>query len=254
MLENAGKLEGKVAFITGASRGIGRSIALGFSREGAKVVLSSRKAEALEGVAAEVRDAGGEALVVPVHTGKPEQITEAVAKAVEAFGTIDVLVNNAATNPIFGPVLNATVEAWDKIMDVNLKGYYLMSLEGGKVMMERGGGTVVNIASTAGMNVMPGLGIYSVSKAGVLMLTKVLAWEWAAFKIRVNAVAPGLVETKFSQALWSVPEILEEVEKRTPMARIGKPEEIVGAALYLASDQSSYTTGETIVVDGGARI
>ncbi len=254
MGEPSFSLEGKIALITGGSRGIGRSIALAYAGHGADVALCSRKIEGLEEVAGEVRELGRRALAVAAHMGRPDEIESVVERTEAELGPIDILVNNAATNPIFGPILYSTVEAFDKIMEVNVRGYYLMSMAAGKRMMERESGIIINVASTAGRSPMPGLGIYSVSKAGVMMLTKVMAWEWAAFNIRVNTIAPGMVETKFSKAIWETPELLEEVRKHTPMGRISQPEEIAGAAVYLASDASSFVTGETIVLDGGAGI
>jgi len=254
MGEPSFSLEGKIALITGGSRGIGRSIAHAFARQGADMALCSRKLPALEEVADEIKELGRRALTISAHMGRPDEIENAVTQTEDELGPIDILVNNAATNPIFGPVLYSTIEAWDKIMEVNLRGCYLMSMAAGKRMMERQGGIIINVASTAGRSPMPGLGIYSVSKAGVIMLTKVLAWEWAAFNIRVNTIAPGMVETRFSKAIWETPELLEEVRKHTPMGRISQPDEIAGAAVYLASDASSFVTGETIVLDGGAGI
>lgn len=243
-------LKDKVALVTGGSRGIGKAIALGFAEAGADVVVSSRKLEDLEKVAKEIREKGRKSLALACHIGKKEEIENLVERVVKELGRIDILVNNAATNPVFGPILNVEERAWDKIMEVNLKGYFLISLAVGKVMMKQKGGNIINLASTAGMKPSPMLGAYSISKAGVIMLTKVLATEWAVFNIRVNALAPGLVETKFSKALWSNPEILKEALRDVPLGRIAQPEEIVGAALYLASEASSYVTGETLVLNG----
>lgn len=243
-------LKDKVALVTGGSRGIGKAIALGFAEAGADVVVSSRKLEDLEKVAKEIGEKGRKSLALACHIGRKEEIEEMVERVVKEFGRIDILVNNAATNPVFGPILNVEERAWDKIMEVNLKGYFLISLAVGKVMMKQKGGNIINLASTAGMKPSPMLGAYSISKAGVIMLTKVLATEWAVFNIRVNAIAPGLVETKFSKALWSNPEILKEALRDVPLGRVAQPEEIVGAALYLASEASSYVTGETLVLNG----
>lgn len=243
-------LKDKVALVTGGSRGIGKAIALGFAEAGADVVVSSRKLEDLEKVAKEIEEKGRKSLALACHIGRKEEIEEMVERVVKEFGRIDILVNNAATNPVFGPILNVEERAWDKIMEVNLKGYFLISLAVGKVMMKQKGGNIINLASTAGMKPSPMLGAYSISKAGVIMLTKVLATEWAVFNIRVNALAPGLVETKFSKALWGNPEILKEALRDVPLGRVAQPEEIVGAALYLASEASSYVTGETLVLNG----
>lgn len=243
-------LKDKVALVTGGSRGIGKAIALGFAEAGADVVVSSRKLEDLEKVAKEIEEKGRKSLALACHIGRKEEIEELVERVVKELGRIDILVNNAATNPVFGPILDIEERAWDKIMEVNLKGYFLTSLAVGKVMMKQKGGSIINLASTAGMKPSPMLGAYSISKAGVIMLTKVLATEWAVFNIRVNALAPGLVETKFSKALWGNPEILREALRDVPLGRVAQPEEIVGAALYLASEASSYVTGETLVLNG----
>ena len=245
------QIQRKVAIVTGASRGIGRAIAHGLSEAGAKVVLSSRKLEDLQKVAEEIRRKGGDAFPIAAHNGKTVDLENLVKKTVEHYGTIDILVNNAATNPVFGPIIQVEESAWDKIMEVNVKGAFFLSRSAAQVMGEKGGGAIVNIASSAGLRPMPFLGAYSVSKAGVIMLTKVLAVEWAGLKIRVNAVAPGIIETRFSEALWKNETILEEVQKRQPIPRVGQPEEIVGAVLFLASPASSYMTGEVMVIDGG---
>ncbi|UCD84392.1 MAG: glucose 1-dehydrogenase [Deltaproteobacteria bacterium] len=247
-------LKDKVAIITGASRGIGKAIACGFSEAGAKVVLASRKIADLEKVAGEISAAGREVFPIAAHNGKLADLENLVSKTIEKFKNIDILVNNAGTNPVFGPVLNCDEPVWDKIFEVNLKGYFFLSKEVTKYMAEKGGGSIINMASVAGHRPTPGLGVYSISKAGVIMLTKVCASEWASLKIRVNAIAPGLVQTKFSQALWDNEVVMEEVKRRMPMQRIGQPEEIVGAALYLASEASSFVTGQTLVVDGGEDI
>lgn len=245
------QIQGKVAVVTGASRGIGRAIAHGLSEAGAKVVLSSRKLEDLQKVAEEIRRKGGDAFPIVAHNGKVADLETLVKKTVEHFGTIDILVNNAATNPVFGPIIQVEESAWDKIMEVNVRGAFFLSRAAAQVMGEKGGGVIVNIASSAGLRPMPFLGAYSVSKAGVIMLTKVLAVEWAGLKIRVNAVAPGIIETRFSEALWKNEAILEEVQKRQPIPRVGQPEEIASAVLFLASPASSYMTGEVMVIDGG---
>lgn len=252
MEEKLFSLENRVALITGASRGIGKAIALGFASAGAEVVVSSRKLPDLEKVAEEIRKRGRRAKAIACHTGNIEDIKNLVKQTKAEFGHIDILVNNAATNPIFGPVINCEEKAFDKIMEVNVKGYFFLAKEVAPIMMEQKKGNIINLASTAGLRPTPLLGIYSISKAGVIMLTKVLAWEWAPFNIRVNCIAPGLVQTKFSTALWANEEILKKILENVPLKRIAQPEEIVGAAIYLASDASSYVTGETIVVAGGS--
>jgi NAD(P)-dependent dehydrogenase (short-subunit alcohol dehydrogenase family) len=244
-------LTGKVALITGASRGIGQAIAEAYAAAGAKVVLSSRKQAALDEVAKGVRAAGGEALAIAAHTGDVEAIQAVVDRATETFGGIDIVVNNAATNPHFGPLLSSEESQWDKILDVNVKGYFHVVKACVPTMRQRGGGQVINMASVAGLEAQPMMGIYCVSKAAVLMLTRVLAAELAVDNIRVNAIAPGFVKTKFSSVLWQTPQIYEAIQRVVPQRRMAEPEEITGIALYLASAASSFTTGATFVVDGG---
>jgi len=244
-------LSDKVAIITGASRGIGLAIAEAFSDAKAKVVLSSRKQEDLDEAAEKINSTGGEALAVAAHTGDAEAIAHLLEKTRDTFGGVDILVNNAGTNPHFGPILTAEESHWDKIIDVNLKGYFRMIKACAASMRARGGGKVINMASVSGLRATPGLGIYGVSKAGVLMLTKVLAVELAADNIQVNAIAPGLIKTRFSRALWETPGLQNSVMGNIPQGRIGLPEEVTGIALYLASQASSFTTGGVFVVDGG---
>lgn len=244
-------LTGKVALITGASRGIGQSIAEAFAASGAKVVLSSRKQQDLDEVAEQIRSAGGTALPVAAHTGSVEAITSVVEQATAAYGGIDIVVNNAATNPHFGPILTSEESHWEKILDVNVKGYFRVVKACAESMRNRGGGKVINVASVAGFEPGAMMGIYSVSKAAVIMLTKVLAAEMAQDNIQVNAIAPGFIKTRFSSVLWQTPTIHDAIMKAVPQGRMAEPEELTGIALYLASDASSYTTGSTFVVDGG---
>lgn len=248
--DNIFKLNGKVAIVTGASRGIGEAISHGLAKAGAKLVLASRKIEGLQKVADEIVKNGGEAIAIASHTGKIEDIKNLVQKTVEKYGKIDILVNNAATNPIFGPIIDSEPPVWDKIFEVNVKGYFFLAKEVAEHMKDRGG-VILNMASVAGYKPMPGLGVYSVSKAAVIMLTRVLALEWAPLNIRVNALAPGVIKTRFSEALHSSPEIVDEILRYISIKRLGVPEDIVGAALFLCSDASSYITGQTIVIDGG---
>lgn len=250
--ENTKQLAGKRALITGASRGIGAAIAKRFAAAGARVALASRKAEALEEVAAELNKLGASTLVVPANMSKTEDVLGLVPRVVEEWGGIDILVNNAGTNPVFGPILDLDERAWDKIHDVNVKGPFLLSREAGRVMCESGG-TIINIASTGGLDPSPLLGAYSVSKAAIIMLTKVMARELGSKGIRVNCIAPGLVETKFAEVLVSTPEIHDAYIRQAALGRHGQPEEISGAALYLASQESSYMTGQVMVLDGGVR-
>jgi NAD(P)-dependent dehydrogenase (short-subunit alcohol dehydrogenase family) len=244
-------LTGKVALITGGSRGIGRAIALGFARAGATVVVASRKQAGVDVVAAEIGDLGGTALAVAAHVGEESAITSLVEKALAAFGRIDVLVNNAATNPHFGPLLDATPPQWDKIMQVNLRGVFLLCRQVVPHMREQGGGSIINIASIEGLRPSRVLGVYSVSKAALILLTQALAQELGPSGIRVNALAPGLIRTDFSSALWQSPELADAIAARTPLQRLGEPEDVVGAALFLASSASAYVNGAVITVDGG---
>lgn len=245
-------LTGRVAIVTGGSRGIGEAIAIALSEYGARITLTSRKIEGLNSVKEKIEERGGEAVCIPAHMGKPDTLREVVKGTVESFGSVDVLVNNAATNPIFGPVTEADEPAWDKIMDVNLKGLFFLSRAAGEVMLKQGKGTIINLSTEAAVRPAPGLGVYSISKAGVDMVTKVLALEWGGSGIRVNGIAPGLVQTNFSRALWSNDDIRQTVESRIPLGRMAQPDEVAGLAVFLASDASGYITGQTIAVDGGS--
>jgi NAD(P)-dependent dehydrogenase (short-subunit alcohol dehydrogenase family) len=247
-------LSGKVAIITGASKGIGEDIARLFARFGAKVVVSSRRQEALDLLANDIRAEGGEATGIAAHTGDMEQLRQLVDKTIAVYGGIDILVNNAATNPVYGPSLDCDESAFDKIMGVNVKSPFELSKLCYPSMKARGGGSVIMMSSIAGHTPDPGLGIYSVSKASLNMLTKVLAKEWGPDGIRVNAICPGLIKTKFSQALWQDDKTLAHFTKRLPIARMGTTDEISPLALFLASDASSYSTGSLFYADGGTVI
>jgi NAD(P)-dependent dehydrogenase (short-subunit alcohol dehydrogenase family) len=248
-------LEGKVAIVTGASKGIGEAIARVFAQYGAKVVISSRKQADLEVLAEEIKNEyRAEVLPLAAHAGDINQLQELLTKTIEVFGQVDILVNNAATNPVFGPSLDCSGDAFDKIMQVNVKSPFEFAKLVYPFMRQNGGGSIVNISSIAGSTPDPGLGMYSVSKAALNMLTKVLAKEWGIDGIRVNALSPGLIKTKFSQALWENPKMLEHFTKRLPIARMGSVDEIAALVLYLASDASAYTTGVNFQVDGGTTI
>lgn len=248
-------LQSKTAIITGASRGIGEAIAHAFADAGAAVVLAARKPEALHAVADAITKKGGRAIAVPTHTGKKDDVVKLVQAAVEAFGKVDVLVNNAATNPYFGPMLDIDDGAFDKTFEVNVKGAFWLTTEVVKHLQGRNApGSIVNIASVAGLGSAPMQGVYGMTKAALLSMTRTFAAELGGSNIRVNAIAPGLVETKFAAALTTNEEILKLVTGRTPLGRHGQPNEIAGAALYLASDASGFMTGQTMVVDGGYTI
>lgn len=243
--------EGKVVLVTGASRGIGEAVARAMAALGAKVVLVSRKLEPLEAVAASIRKEGGEAVAMACHTGHPGEIAALFERVERELGGLDVLVNNAATNPYYGPALDAPEWAFDKTFEVNVKGYLLMCQHAARSMLARGGGSIVNVASIAGLSPMPLQVIYGMSKAAVIAMTKGLAKELGPSGIRVNAVAPGVVETRFAEALTSSEEIQRLVRELTPLRRWAQPDEIVGSVLYLASDLAPYTTGAVLVCDGG---
>jgi NAD(P)-dependent dehydrogenase (short-subunit alcohol dehydrogenase family) len=247
-------ISGKVAVITGASRGIGQSIAELYADVGAKVVLTSRKQENLDSVAKKINERGGEALAIATHVGDPAAIANLITQINQQFGKIDILVNNAGTNPHFGSILSAEDSQWDKIFDINLKGYFRMAKAVAGSMIAHGGGKIINIASIAGLKPSPGMGIYCISKAGVIMLTKVLAVELAKNNIQVNTIAPGFIKTRFSSALWDNEAVASIITKEIPQKRMANPEELAELALYLASPASNYVTGSIFVIDGGLLI
>lgn len=247
-------LAGKVAVITGASRGIGKAIALRFAEAGAKVVVSSRKLENVQAVADEIEAAGGKALAVQTHVGHADQVEAMAAQAMQSFGRVDIAVNNAATNPHFGPILNADEGQWDKILDTNLKGVFRVCKVVAPQMEKQGGGKIINLASIAGLRPSSAMGVYSVSKAALIMLTQVLAAELGQANIQVNAIAPGVIKTRFSQIMWQTPQIAEPILGRLPLGRFGEPEDVAGLALYLASSASDYVTGGVFLMDGGMSV
>ncbi len=244
-------LSGKIALVTGASRGIGESIAKLLAHHGAHVIVSSRKIDGCQAVVDEITKAGGSAQAMACHIGEMEQIEAIFAAITKQHGKLDILVNNAAANPYFGHILETDLSAFQKTVDVNIRGYFFMSTLGAKLMKNNNGGAIVNVASING--VIPGdfQGIYSITKAAVISMTKAFAKECAQFNIRVNALLPGATDTKFASTLVNNPKILAQAMAHVPMKRVAQPDEMAGTVLYLASDASSYTTGTAINVDGG---
>lgn len=253
-MKNPFDLSGKVAVITGASKGIGEAIAEIFGASGARVVVSSRKQEAVDQVANTIISKGGQAKAVACHMGDVTAIGRLVEETIAAYGSIDIIVNNAAVNPVFGPVVETDEGAFDKIMNVNVKGPFELVKRAYPYMKQKKSGSVINISSIGGLRPEHGLGIYSMSKAALISLTKVLAKEWGDDNIRANAICPGLIKTKFSEALWSNDKIMQMMMKVLPIKRVGTTEEVAALALYLASDASTYTTGGVFTADGGFTI
>lgn len=248
-------LKDKVALVTGASRGIGEAIAVRLAEHGAAVMLAARKPDPLQAVVARIAAAGGQAAAIAAHTGKPEDVTRLVAETVARFGKVDVLVNNAAANPYFGPMLDVEDAAFDKTFEVNVKGYFMVAREVVRHLQGRDApGAIVNVASIAGLRAAPFQGVYGMTKAAVISMTQTMAQELGGTGIRVNAIAPGLVETKFAAAIVMNDEMRQHVVDRTALGRHAQPDEIAGAAVYLASDAASYVTGHVLVVDGGTTI
>ncbi|WP_205342359.1 SDR family oxidoreductase [Denitrificimonas caeni] len=244
-------LDGKIAFVSGASRGIGAAIAQLLAQQGAHVIVSSRRLESCQAVVDAITAAGGKATAMACHIGEMEQISAVFAQIRQQFGRLDILVNNAAANPHFGNILDTDLGAFQKTVDVNIRGYFFMSVEAGKLMRETGGGSIINVASVNGVSPALMQGIYSVTKAAVISMTKAFAKDCASFGIRCNALLPGLTDTKFASALTSNEAILKHALQIIPLNRVANPSEMAGAVLYLASDASSYTTGTTLTVDGG---
>lgn len=249
-IHNQFDLTDKVAIVTGASKGIGAAIAKGLAEFGAKVVVSSRKQEAVDEVAEEIKAKGGMATGIACHVGDEAQRSQLVEKTVATYGRIDILINNAAINPVYGPLAEVTGEVFDKIMDVNVKACMLLT-NLCYPHLKKQGGSVVNISSVEGLKPGFGLGVYSVSKAALIMLTQNQAREWGGDGIRSNVICPGLVQTKFSAALWNNEKMLGQYERHIPAGRMAQPDEMVGLALFLASDAASYSTGGVFTADGG---
>ena len=246
------RLDGKIALVTGASRGIGEAIAVTLADYGAHCILVSRKAEALQSVAGKIASRGGKAEVMACNVGDLGQIQELFGKIRRQYGTLNILINNAATNPYFGEMLGADEGVWNKTFDVNLKGPFFLVQNAAKLMIEAGGGSIVNVSSINGVKPAPFQGIYSITKAGLISMTQAFAKELAAKNIRVNALLPGLVDTHFSKAIMENDMIYDYAVKMIPMGRHAKPMEMAGAVLYLVSDAAPFTTGASFVVDGGA--
>ncbi|WP_439133398.1 SDR family oxidoreductase [Pseudomaricurvus sp.] len=244
-------LTGKIALVSGASRGIGEEIAKLLAEQGAQVIVSSRKIEDCTAVAETIQASGGKAEAFACNIGNMEDISAVFEHIRTVYGKLDILVNNAAANPYFGHILDTDLGAFNKTVDVNIRGYFFMSIEGGKLMRENGGGAIMNTASVNGLQPGMGQGIYSITKAAVINMTKAFAKECAQFGIRCNALLPGLTKTKFAGALFTNDDIYKTAVQSIPMRRHAEPEEMAGTVLYLVSDASTYTNGECIVVDGG---
>jgi NAD(P)-dependent dehydrogenase (short-subunit alcohol dehydrogenase family) len=245
------QLDGKIALVTGASKGIGEAMARGLAEFGAKVVISSRKQEAVDAVAGAFKSDGLEATGIAANMGSIEDIHMLIDKSVETYGGLDIIINNAAANPVFGPIQNTDERAFDKIIGVNLKGPFELCKKAYPVLKARGGGSIIHISSIGGLKPEAGIGIYSVSKAAIINLTQAMAQDWGADNIRVNAICPGLIKTKFSQALWDNENILERFLNHIPLGRAGSPDDVAGLAVFLASDAAAYCTGGVYTVDGG---
>jgi NAD(P)-dependent dehydrogenase (short-subunit alcohol dehydrogenase family) len=246
-------LSGKVAVVTGGRRGIGKAIALALAGAGADIALGDRTIDdgQLEAAADEVKKLGRRSLAVKADITSKAEVDSFFQKVADELGAVDILVNNAAMN-IRAPLLELGEDGWDKVINTDLKGCYLCAQAAGRIMVSQKRGNIINIASTAALKAAPQMGAYCIAKAGVVMLTKVLAVELGQYNIRVNAVAPYIVKTKFSQPLWSEPEALKQIEAEIPVGRLAETGDIVGAVLFLAADASSYITGQTIIVDGGS--
>ena len=244
-------LKERIAIISGGSKGIGKAIAFKYAEAGANVVICSRKKDNLDSAKEEAQKAGFNIIGIECNTGEIESINNVVNKTIEQFGRVDILVNNAAANPYYGPILNSQDSHWEKIWDINVKGYFNFIKACSKSMEDNKYGKIINVASIAAKTPLDGLGVYNISKAAVVMLTKVLAKEMAGSNVQVNTLAPGLIKTDFSKALWEDQSVYNEIIKAIPQARMGEPDDISGMALYLASEASDFITGSMFVVDGG---
>ena len=245
-------LAGKVAIVTGGSRGIGRSIAIALAEAGANVAVAARKLESLEESVAAVNATGQKGIAIPTNVRDTDALQNLVDETKKQLGRVDILVNNAATNPVFGPIANVDERAWDTVMNTNVRSAFFLSKMVREAIKEHGeGGAIINVSSTGGFRASGGLGAYSVSKAAIIMLTQVCAKEWGVDGIRVNCIAPGLIKTEFSRALWDNEERLKGSMAQSPLRRIGDPDEMSGAVVYFASAASSFTTGQTLILDGG---
>lgn len=247
-------LSGRIALVSGASRGIGEAIARTLASSGAHVIVSSRKMDGCERVASEIRSSGHSAEAIPCHVGDLAQIDAIIASTQQRHGKLDILVNNAAANPYYGPILDTPLEAFEKTCEVNLRGYFFMSAQAGKLMKDNGGGVILNTASVNGLRPPPFQGIYSITKAAIINMTKAFARECGPFGIRVNALLPGLTKTRFAGALFENQELYSKWVENIPLGRHAEPDDMAGAALFLVSDAGRYTTGECLVVDGGMTI
>lgn len=250
-MQNLFNLEGKIALVTGASKGIGEAMARALAAYGAKVVVSSRNQAAVDAVAASIVEEGGEAIGIAAKIGKYPETHDLVDKTIAHYGGIDIVINNAAVNPIFGPIETTDTRATNKIVEVNLQGCIEVAKQALPSMKERGGGCVINIASIGGVKPEPMIGMYSAQKAALISISQSMAIDWGKYNIRVNAVCPGLIKTKFSSALWENDKITQRFLRRVPLGRLGESEDLAGIAVFLASDAGKYCTGGVYTVDGG---
>ena len=245
------RLNKKTAIVSGGSKGIGKAIALKYAQAGADVVICSRRKENLESAVIEAESNGFSLIPIECNTSNFDSIQSVVDLTMDKFGKVDILVNNAATNPYYGPILNSEDSHWDKIFDVNVKGYFNFAKACSNSMIQNNYGKIINVASIAAKTPLEGLGVYNISKAAVVMLTKVLAKELGQHNIQINTLAPGLIKTDFSKALWENEDTYNKIVKSIPQGKMGTPEDISGMALYLASDASDFITGSIFTVDGG---